>query len=683
MSARNKIDRRQFLKQTAAAAAMTAGLAGGPIFASSKASALKGKKVIVIGIDGMDPTMCEELMNAGTMPNFDRLRRLGGFSRLGTSIPPLSAVAWANFINGAGPGYHGIFGFNHRDPAHQCEVFNAISRVQPGEGIRLGGYMVPLTFWPFNQQAPEPILNRQGTPFWNYLDTAGIPSAVYYMPSNYPPSRSPSGHHQSLAGLGTPDLLGSKGKGFYFADDLPEEVRDDTGFLKCRLNFVDETARVMLYGPQNMLEINKKHASVEIAIHRDRKARAAVIEVQGRKILLNEGQWSDWVALDFVLPMPVVMPDEHISGICRFYLQRVSPGLRLYVTPININPANPAARISEPEDFSRRLTESLGLFYTTGWQEDFQARDANVFDDEEFVAQAEDVLNFRMKLLDYGLEHYREGLFFFYFSSLDLLSHFFWWDTNKKHPVRPLVQVLKYRNYLKDLYRRMDRVVGDILHRYGDEALVMVLSDHGFGYSDRRFNLNVWLRENGYIQPDNCTTLFTPKDTDIFSHEADWSKTTAYGIGLNNLYLNLEGRERYGIVTPAQRQELLNELVTRLEAVRDVDGSPVIKKVYRADEVYAGAAMALAPDLILGYHRGYRTTGNGAEGKLDSQVFCNEPRYWFADHCMAADEVPGILFCNREIRRLAPSLIDLAPAILAEFSLDTPPSMVGRNVFRV
>jgi len=680
MSARNKIDRRQFLKQTAAAAAMTTGLAGGPIFASSGASALKGKKVIVIGIDGMDPTMCEELMNAGTMPNFDRLRRMGGFSPLGTSIPPLSSVAWANFINGAGPGAHGIFGFNHRNPANQCEVFNAISYVRPGEGVRVGGYIVPLTFWPFNQQAPEPVLNRQGLPFWQYLDAAGINSSIYYVPSNYPPSRSKYGHHQSLAGLGTPDMLGSKGKGFYFADDLPEEVKDDTGFLKCRLNFENETARVLLYGPQNMLEIKKKHASVEIVIHRDRPANAAVIEVQGKKILLNQGRWSDWVVLKFNLEMPVVMPDEHVSGICRFYLQRVTPGFRLYVTPININPADPATRISEPEDFSRKLTKTFGLFYTTGWQEDFQARDANVLNDEEYVAQAEYVLNFRLELLNYSLEHYRQGLFFFYISSIDLLSHFFWWDTNKKHPVRPLVQVLKYRNYIKDIYRRMDQVIGDILQRYGD-SLVMVLSDHGFGYSDRRFNLNVWLRENGYIKPDNCTTLFAPKD--IFSHEVDWSQTKAYGIGLNNLYLNLEGRERFGSVKPADREELLAQLVTRLEAVRDVDGTAVIKKAYRADEVYAGDAMAFAPELILGYHRGYRTAGNGADGKLEGEVFCNEPHYWFADHCLAADEVPGVLFCNREIRRTAPSLIDLAPAILAEYGLDTPPTMVGKNVFKV
>ncbi len=83
-----------------------------------------GKKVIVIGVDGMDPRLSKSMMDEGLLPNLAKLDAAGGFSPLATSIPPQSPVAWANFINGAGPGSHGIFDFVHRRPEEQvCAVF--------------------------------------------------------------------------------------------------------------------------------------------------------------------------------------------------------------------------------------------------------------------------------------------------------------------------------------------------------------------------------------------------------------------------------------------------------------------------------------------------------------------------------------------------------------------------------
>jgi hypothetical protein len=105
------VSRRSFLKKSAlATAVITTGLK----INSAKAGIhqlSRGKKVIVIGIDGMDPRLSEKMMAEGALPNFAKLRDLRGYKKLGTSIPPQSPVAWANFINGAGPGSHGIFDF--------------------------------------------------------------------------------------------------------------------------------------------------------------------------------------------------------------------------------------------------------------------------------------------------------------------------------------------------------------------------------------------------------------------------------------------------------------------------------------------------------------------------------------------------------------------------------------------
>ena len=110
----------------------------------------KRKKVIVLGIDGLDPRLCERMIGEGQLPALARMRKVGGYRRLGTSIPPQSPVAWANFITGADPGVHGIFDFIHRDPAKQYYPYYAAAEtVTSMEGWDVGEYRIPLTFWPF------------------------------------------------------------------------------------------------------------------------------------------------------------------------------------------------------------------------------------------------------------------------------------------------------------------------------------------------------------------------------------------------------------------------------------------------------------------------------------------------------------------------------------------------------
>ena len=146
--------------------------------------------------------------------------------------------------------------------------------------------------------------------------------------------------------------------------------------------------------------------------------------------------------------------------------------------------------------------------------------------------------------------------------------------------------------------------------------------------------------------------------------------------------MNLKGRERDGIIEPGDEQEaLLTELTARLEAVTDLDGQRVVRKVYRADQVYSGGATALAPDLIVGYCRGYRASWATCLGDLTDDVLLDNDSAWSADHCADALEVPGVLFSNRPIRSGAPALVDVAPSILAEFGLPTPASMGGRSFF--
>ena len=669
------IGRRSFLKGAAAAAGVGV-LAGGSYWLGSRrrSSRALGKKVIVIGIDGMDPALCGEMMKQGRLPNLARLSAAGGFSSLGTSIPPQSPVAWANFINGADPGSHGIFDFIHRHPETPNAPFYSAAETLPGEGfLEIGDHRLTLDFWPFNHKPPQTVLRRQGVPFWDYLDAAGVPSTFYDLPSNYPPSPSKYGNHRCLSGMGTPDLRGSYGTYQHFSEDGPEETVDDGGGTRTRLAFAEDSARAKLIGPDNSMLKSPSPIAIDFAVHRDRRSNAALVEIQGQKILLEPGTWSRWIRLDFGLSTPSPLPTEHVHGICRFCLQEVTPNFRLYVTPINIDPSDPAVQVSEPAGFVEDLSKQLGPFYTTGFQEDHKARSNGVFDDDEFLKQATMVLEERLALFEYAVDDYEDGLLFFYFSSGDLQSHIFWWNSDAPHPTRSAALAEKYFGHIKQLYHRLDQAVGELYDRYGANATILVMSDHGFANFGRQFNLNSWLRDYGYLNPRECGSVLV---------DADWSRTKAYGLGINGLYLNLKGRERDGIVEPGEEQErVTQQLMARLRAVRDFDGTPVIRNVYRTDEVYQGSARELAPDLIVGYARGYRASWATCLGELTSDVLMDNDSAWSADHCADAIDVPGTLCCNRQIRSEAPALVDIAPSILAEFGLATPDTMTGKDFF--
>src|SRR3954469_15157761 len=177
---KRKIGRRAFLRSTAAGAGAAALGSGCFLGGSNRASRSAGKKVIVIGIDGMDPRLCESMMAEGQLPHLQKLRGSGGFSRLGTSVPPQSPVAWANFINGNGPGSHGIFDFVHRHPQDPATGFYGAAETIAGEGYwEVDEHRLPLDFWPFNHKPSGTVLRRQGEPFWNFLDEAGVPTTFY------------------------------------------------------------------------------------------------------------------------------------------------------------------------------------------------------------------------------------------------------------------------------------------------------------------------------------------------------------------------------------------------------------------------------------------------------------------------------------------------------------------------
>jgi predicted AlkP superfamily phosphohydrolase/phosphomutase len=210
-----------------------------------------------------------------------------------------------------------------------------------------------------------------------------------------------------------------------------------------------------------------------------------------------------------------------------------------------------------------------------------------------------------------------------------------------------------------------------------DDTTLIVLSDHGFSPFYRTFAVNSWLLEHGYARlrdPSNRTgQLFT---------NTDWDKTVAYNLGINALYLNVQGREQNGIVRVGQEADALtDELAKRLENEKDsATGQRIIVHAYRKKEVYRGNALDSAPDIVLGFNRGYRSSWGTILGGYEPDIVTNNTDKWSGDHCMDVNLLPGVLLSNRPISSDSPALVDLAPTILAQFRIESPPGTEGKVV---
>ncbi len=631
---------------------------------------LKGREVgggarrtLILGFDGLDPYLIRNWIAAGELPNFAKLQQQGGFRQLRSSRPPHSPVAWSNFITGMDPGGHGIYDFIHRDPASYGPHLST-STTEPAERtISLGNWSIPLS-------GGQVKLWRKGPAFWKILEEHSIPTTIYRIPANFPPEQTSA---RTISGLGTPDLQGSYGHFSYFTENPPANAADISGGTVYTVEVRDGVVEGKLRGPRNDFRASQEQATVGFRVYVDATNPVACIDIQGEQILLNEGEWSDWVQVNFQF-LPVL---ASCSGICRFYLKSAHP-FALYVTPINIDPSDPALPISTPPNYANELQRNLGFFYTQGMAEDTKALSNGIFSDEEFLYQARMVFDERAEGLEYELSRFDDGVLFAYFSTSDLVVHMFWRATDPNHPLWTPKLAQEHGDVIKTVYQDLDRVLGRAMRVVGDDTLVMVVSDHGFSPYRRSFDLNSWLIAHGYLQADLHSEQAKLET-------ADWSRSKAYGIGFNGLYVNEVGREAEGSVWPGPaKDKLLDELIARLAEVRDpATGKKVIHSVRKTSECYAQRpAPALAPDIIVGFERGYRGSWQTAIGDAAVDWITDNDSKWSGDQCLDPDVVPGVLFCNRSIQAQNPALYDIAPTILAEYGIEPPANMRGRPVLK-
>jgi predicted AlkP superfamily phosphohydrolase/phosphomutase len=606
------------------------------------ASTRKAARAIILGFDGLDYDLTRTLMDAGRLPNLSRLARAGRFSALGTTMPPQSPVAWSSFATGLSPIDHHIFDFVHRDPATLTPYLSTTRTDPPRWTISLGQWQMPL-------RGGRVTSLRDGEPFWARLEDAGVRTTIMRMPANYPPSGRAT---RELSGMGTPDLLGTYGTfTFYTSDALSYDERAVPGGKVVPVRLVRDEVHATIEGPNNPFVREPRPLTAPLTVYRDGRAQAARIAIGAEERVLKAGEWSDWVPVTFTLT-----PVQSLRGMCRLYLKQVRPIFELYVTPINLDPLSPALPISTPASYAATLAHETGRFYTQGMPEDTKALSSGVFDADDFLRQAANSAAENFRQYDYVLDHHDadDGLLFYYFGHVDLVSHMMWRSMDPDAPAYNTTRDAPYRHVIEDLYVGLDAVVGKTMDRMPTDTLLVVMSDHGFASWRRTFNLNRWLEQHGYLAVRDPTHRGDPLS------DIDWSRTRAYGLGLNGLYINVKGREKSGIVDPADREKLAREIqAALLETIDPATQQRAITSIY-----VSTSTSDRAPDLIVGYAKGTRCSNDSALGAVPAtEVLTDNTEAWSGDHCMDPASVPGVLFSNRPLPGEVKSLQDLPGAI--------------------
>lgn len=616
-------------------------------------------QAVIIGLDGLEPSLTEKFMAEGKLAHLARLKKEGSYARLRTTTPAISPVAWSSFMTGSEPSKHNIFDFLSRDPRTYLPALSSAHIGGPKRLLSWGKYQIPLT-------KPEIRGLRKSVPFWKILGQAGIFSTVLRVPITFPPEKF-AGH--LLSGMCTPDLKGSQGTFAFYTTDK-DKVNRKEGGIAVPVDVVDGRIKTYISGPDNSLLKKPEELRLPLTVEIEREKGEAVLALPGQRLRLKKGVFSPWTKLVFRPGLGM-----KIKAIARFYISALAPHFEMYLTPLNIDPEKPALPIAHPFIYSVYLSKLLGSFITLGEANDTWALNEGALSEASFLDLTYSNHHEWEAMLFNALDKTKRGAVVCVFETTDSIQHMFWRYLDTGHPARKTAPSEMSPRVIEDLYLKMDELVGRVWRGLGPRSVLIVMSDHGFASFRRGVNLNSWLFLNGYL-----TVKEGKKGSGEWFKDVDWERTRAYALGLAGLYINQKGREAKGVVQPGEEtRDLKAELTRKLGGLRDSQaGEIAITEVYDRDKIYAGPYQDNAPDLIIGYNQGYRASWDSVTGKASGTVFEDNEKAWSGDHCIDPRHVPGVFFSNRKINRKSPSIMDIAPSVLQLFGLPVPAHMDGR-----
>ncbi len=615
----------------------------------------KVKKVVVLGLDGLEPTICERMMDEGQLPNMKRLMEQGTYKRLGTSTPALSPVAWSTFATGVDSSRHAIYDFLDRDKRTYLPTLSS-SEVYGGQKfIKIGPFRIP-------RGKGGVRMLRKARSFWKILSDYGVFCSVLRVPITFPVEKV---NGVMVAGMCVPDLRGTQGSFTYFTSE-PEA--DKIGGLIIKVTQSDGWMETAVPGPVNPLDGKTLEIPMKLRAHIDTGEMEMQLAGESYRLRLNE--YTDWIRLTFKAAMGI-----KLRGIVKFRVTRLDGTFGLYMTPIHIDPDKPAMPFTYPAFFSNYLSKLMGPFATLGLAEDTWAMNERVLDERGWLDQAYAFHEERKKMWFHSLKKLRDGMQVCVFDLSDRLQHMFFRYLDEDHPANAGKDTEEFKDTIYQMYRDMDELVGDTMKYVDKDTALFVISDHGFKTFKRGINLNTWLKDQGLLVLKDDA----PVHGGEYLNAVDWTKTKAYSIGLGGIFINRKGRERLGFVEEAEFQQLKQQISDGLMQVMD-GNTKIMNRMIDVQQTMIGPYNGEGPDLIPGFAEGYRVSWDCAKGTVTRELFEDNTKSWSGDHCMDPDIVPGILYTNMPVSDESPRLMDIGPTVLHLFGVDVPPHMLGKSI---
>lgn len=624
-------------------------------------------RLVVLGFDGVDPRWMERWANEGKLPNLAKLMKARGgaqYRHLESTNPPQSPVAWTTFATGTPPGEHGIFDFIGR----RVSTAPTGLPVVPYQGTSS-----------FEVQAAGPPVARNlrtGEPFWKTLADEGVRTIALNVPYSFPPDPMRAG--RMLSGLGVPDLRETNSTFSYAGTDVADGERNVGGGVMTRLTVTDGVALYQLAGPTIPGSSPPARMTLPVEI-RSRSGEngapdALVVKLDGTEHVLPVREESGFIEVTFQ------HEGTEVRGLLRMIALEARPGMRLFFTPISFHPARQYSPISYPQSFAGELvTDTDGFYKTVGWDHDTSALNEEVIDEELWLREMDQIERQRQQMLLARMGQNDWDMLLWVSTATDRASHMFYRLTDPQSPRYDAVLAARYGDAIERQYRRMDETVGRALAALGPDDTLLIISDHGFHNYRRGLNVNQWLRQNGFLTLRNDADA-SPRD---FLLDVDWSRTQAYALGTGQIYLNIRGRERDGIVNETDIAAVCARIKAGLEALRDVEkgNAVVVHRVYLGRSEFTGGRSADAPDLQLAFAENYRTSWESILGGVPAGLFLDNPKKWSGDHAASdVTETPGIIVSNRALPREHPGIVDLAPTAMRFFGRTPPAHYTGRSV---
>ncbi len=607
--------------------------------ASGKSPATKNLKntagrLVILGFDGVDPRLVQRWISSGDLPNMAKLSRDGYFSPLGSTSPPNSPVAWTTFATGKDPSEHGVFGFIKRDPRTYLPGTAPYSITGP----RFHGGSV---------DQPTARSNRIGDAWWDTLDRAGVSVGMLFVPYAFP---APDLHHgRVFAGLGVPDARFTNSSFTLYTSEPRQPGTSDrvAGGRIIRLSVTSSSIDTTIDGPRGP---DKKPLNLALHLELNRKNGIIKISSGGKTQLVAEGQRSDW------FPVKFSAPGFELVGRVRFHVLSVKKELRLYASPIQIDPGQDFLPLGGPRDWLIRAVEKHQL-PTVGWVHDTSAVNAGVLPKTVFLGAVLDTMRTRASLLMEELENHATRVQMGVFTGTDRAAHIFYKELQRDDG-----------GPLKLVYKEMDRIIGQAQRRLKPEDRLVVMSDHGFHPFDRMLHVNTWLEQQNLFRRSK------PGGAVRFLRGVDWSQTKAYSLGNGQVYVNLKGRESAGSVHAGPQQKMiLAQIKRRLLELKDpASGTKLVSQVYPVSNLTKGQLQSIAPDLQIAFSPGWRSSWETSLGGAPlGDAMAKNPKAWCGDHA-ASDikDTPGIIMLGNKPMQSDPNLKDLSSTIKAFFKLD-------------